>query len=296
MQQVMGKLPDRAKLPPLDVKLGEPTRADGYTRVPLTYNADGHDRVPAHLYLPEPREPGKRYPAIVALHQTSANGKDDLGGGAKNPNNSYVPELVRRGYVVICPDYPSFGELKDYDFAKDPYESGTMKGVVNHMRAVDVLAGRDDVDAGRIGAIGHSLGGHNAIFLGVFDERVKVVVTSCGWTPFHDYYKGNLKGWTQDRYMPRIRDVYESNPDKVPFDFPELIAAIAPRAFFSVSPTRDANFEVEGVQRARGRGEADLRTARGGGQAPRRLPGRRAQLLAGDAPGGVRVHRHGARQ
>src|SRR5688572_21658658 len=111
MQQVMGKLPDPATLPALDVKLGEPTRADGYSRVPLTYNADGHGRVPAHLYLPEPREPGKRYPAIVALHQTSANGKDDLGGGAKNPNNSYVPELVRRGYVVICPDYPSFGVL-----------------------------------------------------------------------------------------------------------------------------------------------------------------------------------------
>src|SRR5215213_9828935 len=38
MQQVMGKLPDRAKFPPLDVKLGEPTAGDGYTRVPLTYN------------------------------------------------------------------------------------------------------------------------------------------------------------------------------------------------------------------------------------------------------------------
>jgi putative membrane-bound dehydrogenase-like protein len=124
-----------------------------------------------------------------------------------------------------------------------------MKALVNHMRAVDVLVARDDVDANRIGATGHSLGGHNAIFLGVFDERVKVVVSSCGWTPFHDYYGGNLKGWTQDRYMPRIRDVYGSDPDKVPFDFPELIACIAPRAFFSASPMSDANFDVNGVKR-----------------------------------------------
>src|SRR5688500_17076728 len=51
MQQVMGKLPDRAQFPPLDVKLGEPTKADGYTRVPLTYNGGTDDRVPAHLYL-----------------------------------------------------------------------------------------------------------------------------------------------------------------------------------------------------------------------------------------------------
>src|SRR5688572_24863202 len=249
-QQVMGKFPDRATLPPLDVKLGQESKSNGYTKITLTYNADGIDRVPADLYLPEPREKDKRYPAIVALHQTSVNGRADLGGGAKNPNMGYAPELARRGYVVIAPDYPSFGDAAKYDFAADKYESGTMKAIVNHMRAVDVLVARDDVDADRIGTIGHSLGGHNAIFLGVFDERVKVVVTSCGWTPFHDYYKGNLKGWVQDRYMPRIRDVYGSDPDKVPFDFPELIAAIAPRAFFSVSPTRDSNFEVEGIKRA----------------------------------------------
>ena len=35
---------------------------------------------------------------------------------------------------------------------------------------------------------------------------------------------------------------------KVPFDFPELIAALAPRAFFTSSPLHDANFEVEGVR------------------------------------------------
>ena len=58
-----------------------------------------------------------------------------------------------------------------------------MKGIWNHMRCVDLLVSRDDVDAEKIGTIGHSLGGHNAIFLGVFDRRVKVVVSSCGWTP-----------------------------------------------------------------------------------------------------------------
>ena len=35
---------------------------------------------------------------------------------------------------------------------------------------------------------------------------------------------------------------------KVPFDFPELIGALAPRAFFANSPLHDANFEVEGVR------------------------------------------------
>jgi len=125
-----------------------------------------------------------------------------------------------------------------------------MKGVFNHMRCVDVLQARDDVDGERIGVIGHSLGGHNALFVAAFDERLKVVVSSCGWTPFHDYYEGNIAGWTSDRYMPRLRDDYGLDPDRVPFDFYEVVAALAPRAFFSCSPTGDDNFAVAGVQKA----------------------------------------------
>ena len=48
--------------------------------------------------------------------------------------------------------------------------------------------------------------------------------------------------------MPRLKEAYQLDLDKVPFDFPELIAALAPRPFFTNSPTRDANFEVEGVK------------------------------------------------
>jgi hypothetical protein len=49
--------------------------------------------------------------------------------------------------------------------------------------------------------------------------------------------------------MPLVRDKYHLDPDKVPFDFDEVIAAIAPRAFFSNSPLKDANFNVEGVKK-----------------------------------------------
>jgi pimeloyl-ACP methyl ester carboxylesterase len=155
---------------------------------------------------------------------------------------------------VLCPDYPSFGDAADYDFkaafASGRYKSGTMKGVFNHMRCVDYLQSRDDVDPKRIGVIGHSLGGHNAMFVAAFDERIGAAVSSCGWTPFADYYKGDLKGWTSDRYMPAIRDEYKLDPKLVPFDFYEIVAALAPRPFFSCSPTRDSNFEVEGVRKA----------------------------------------------
>ncbi len=50
--------------------------------------------------------------------------------------------------------------------------------------------------------------------------------------------------------MPRIRDRYHLDPDRMPFDFYEVVAALAPRAFFSNSPLGDDNFAVAGVKKA----------------------------------------------
>jgi dienelactone hydrolase len=122
------------------------------------------------------------------LHPTSTLGKAEIGGAGK-PNRAYGLELARRGYVVLCPDYPSFGDLAAFDFKASPHPSGTMKAVVNHVAASTCWPARPEADADRIAAIGHSLGGHNALFAAAFDDRIKAVVTSCGWNVFEDYYR-----------------------------------------------------------------------------------------------------------
>src|SRR5438477_9043142 len=106
-----------------------------------------------------------------------------------------------------------------------------MKAIWDNMRGIDLLESVDEVDRARIGCIGHSLGGHNAMFTAVFDTRIKAIVSNCGFTSFSKYFGGNLKGWSSPRYMPRIATVYEANPAKMPFDFMEVVAAVAPRAF-----------------------------------------------------------------
>lgn len=247
MQAAMGKLPSRENLPPLDVQILETVPGKGFTRFKISFVSEAGDRVPAHLFVPDAAKL-KPAAAMLALHQTTTIGKDEPAGLGGLPNLHYGLELAERGYVVLVPDYPSFGDYK-YDFKAGPYASGTMKGIFNHMRAVDLLQSRSEVDPERIGVIGHSLGGHNAMFVAAFDERLKVVVSSCGWTPFHDYYEGKIAGWTSDRYMPRLRDVYKLDPDRVPFDFGEVVASFAPRGFFSNSPIGDSNFAVEGVKK-----------------------------------------------
>jgi hypothetical protein len=81
-----------------------------------------------------------------------------------------------------------------------------------------------------------------------FDERIKCVVSNCGFNSFPHYMKGDLAGWSHKGYMPRIREVYEARPEKMPFDFTEVVAALAPRPFLASAPVHDGNFAVEGVK------------------------------------------------
>ena len=204
-------------------------------------------RVRAWLLIPGGIEPGKRRPAVLCLHQTNNIGKDEPAGLGGLPNLHIGRELVQRGFVVLCPDYPSFGEYK-YDFKENPHISGTIKAVTDNRRSLDFLQSLPEVDPTRIAAAGHSLGGHNALFTAAWDPRIKAVVTSCGFNRFGRYYGGNLKGWSSDRYMPRIVSEYGADPARMPFDFPGVLALIAPRPLFINAPLNDSNFEVAGVR------------------------------------------------
>ncbi len=86
------------------------------------------------------------------------------------------------------------------------------------------------------------------MFTAAFDERLKAIVSSCGFCSFAKYKGGNLKGWTSDRYMPRIASEYGNDPKKMPFEFADVVASFAPRAFMAVAPLKDDNFDVSGVK------------------------------------------------
>ncbi len=259
MESVMGPLP-RTKLPAPSFEVIDSLVTADYKRLNIRITVKPGEIVSAYLYIPASARPGGKLPAMLALHETDMPGKKSVDGEGSyeksRQNLGYGKELAQRGYVVIAPDYPSFGDAVPYDFGADDYESGTMKGIFNHIRCIDLLQQLDFVDGSRIGAIGHSLGGHNAIFLSAFDTRVKVTVSSCGWTLLDYYdigpvaeekYGGRLGPFAQDRYMP-LWSKYGFDGSRKPFEFHELLQAIAPRAFFSSSPVGDKNFDVNGVK------------------------------------------------
>ena len=177
----------------------------------------------------------RRAPAVLCLHPTDNQvGHQVVVGFGGRGGRQYAAELAERGYVTISPSYP---HLANYwpNLEQLGYVSGTMKAIWDNMRAVDLVASLPGVDMSRgVAAIGHSLGGHNAIYTAVFDPRIAIVVTSCGFDSFLDYYaepRSNWyfgQGWCQIRYMPRLSN-YRGELERIPFDFPELLGALAPR-------------------------------------------------------------------
>jgi dienelactone hydrolase len=240
MQKVMGPRPGKEKRCALDVKVEEETDCGKYSRQKLTYASEPNGRVPAYLLIPKE---ARNAPAVLALHQTHRSGNKVVVGLAGSPDDAYGVALAERGFVVLAPPYPL---LADYnpDLKQLGYQSGTMKAIWDNIRGLDLLASLPFVRTNGFGAIGHSLGGHNSVYTAVFDERVKVVVTSCGLDSYRDYMDGNIKGWTSTRYMPKLLDYPLT---EIPFDFHEMIGALAPRTCFISAPYGDANFKWKSV-------------------------------------------------
>ena len=255
MEAVMGCLPGRKKQCPLDMKTEDEVDCGKYVRRLISYASEPGCRVPAYLLIPKAVLKGdKKAPAVLCLHGTDHMvGHGTVVGLGKRPNRQYASELAERGYVTLAPNYPLLAKYQP-DVKKLGWESGTLKAVWDNMRGLDLLQALPFVNGKALGVVGHSLGGHNSVYTAVFDERIKVVVSSCGLDSFLDYYNGNPanwvleKGWCQTRYMPKLAN-YKGRLADIPFDFHELIGALAPRHVLIVAPKKDSNFRADSVDR-----------------------------------------------
>jgi len=265
METVMGTYPEATsvKRVPIDVRVEEEIDRGTYVLRRITYQSEPGSRTPAFLCIPKAALAGntatsasaRPFPAVLCLHPTDqTTGAGVVVGLGGKPNRQYASELATRGYVTIAPAYPHLAGYAP-DLKALGYASGTMKAIWDNTRALDVLESLSFVKrTAGFGAIGHSLGGHNSLYTAVFDPRITVVATSCGFDSYLDYYGGNpavwapAKGWCQERYMPRLLN-YTGRLTAIPFDFHEIIGALAPRPVFVNAPLRDTNFQWQSVDR-----------------------------------------------
>ena len=222
---------------------------DDYVRIKISYVVGDGDTITA--FLLRPRNLMSPAPAVLALHQTVDSGKDEVVGLNGSPDFAYGHELAMRGYLVLAPDHLTAGERMHP--SKGSFESGPFyeqypewsmvgKNLEDSMAGIDVLCALDDVDKGRIGVVGHSLGGHNAIFAAALDERISVVVSNCGLSAFSE--EEEVLEWSlEDGYVfiPKLRKYLLENVAP-PFDLHEVAALISPRPWLNVSSYFDGAY------------------------------------------------------
>ncbi|MGI8904960.1 MAG: alpha/beta hydrolase [Candidatus Sumerlaeaceae bacterium] len=227
---------------------------DGYTRKKVRYLTEPGEDVTAFLLIPDGATSTSLRPAVLACHQTSEPAKEEVCGVTSSPASmQYGLDLVRRGYVVLAPDSITAGErvydgyepfeTKGFD-ERNPQWSAIGKMAWDHMRGLDYLELQPYVDRDRIGVVGHSLGAYNAFFLAGLDERVKVVVESCGYCTIAS--DPGRERWARTKWfvhMPRLRPfVAPGSKLKSPFDFHEVLSLIAPRPLFQSVGLQDKIF------------------------------------------------------
>jgi hypothetical protein len=207
-----------------------------HIRRKIEYQSSIDDWVSAYLLMPLNLENAR--PAVLALHETVAQGKDEPVGIEGHPDMAYGLELVRRGYIVLAPDTITAGER--VQSGETPYDTATFdatypnwsamgKMLWDHKRALDYLQSLPEVDPDAIGVIGHSLGGY--MFLAAFDNRIKATVASSAYTRMEA--DPNREGWARAGgfvHFPRMRPyLLDSYSGHLPWDFQHLMTLIAPR-------------------------------------------------------------------
>ena len=223
-----------------------------YTRRRIRYTVGEKDSVTAYLLVPN--DTSVPAPAVVAMHQTVHSGKDEVVGLDGCPDFAYGHELAINGYVVLAPDYLTAGEriypgeeaFESAPFYEQyPQWSMVGKNVEDSLAAVDVLHTLAWVDPERIGVLGHSHGGHNAMFALALDERIRAGVSNCGLSVFSE--EEERLEWSLEEgyiYIPALREYFLADREP-PFDLHEVAALIPPRPWLNLSSYHD---EVYGNQ------------------------------------------------
>lgn len=134
--------------------------------------------------------PGKPMPGLVALHPTVKETIDEISGVTTRGPRAIGWHFAKQGYVVVCPqcflwqDVSGFQEAVQRHRDAHPNTLGMAKMLFDAQRAVDLLFALPDVDQNRIGAIGHSLGAKEVLYLMAFDDRIGAGVASEGGIAF----------------------------------------------------------------------------------------------------------------
>lgn len=203
------------------------------------------------------------HPALTDLKDSVYDGK------------STSEQLVQRGYVVISIDRFYFGDrrtlfddlntlgmaLSTYSvedirtanrraargestLTKSLFWAGTTWqgiGCWDDMRTVEYLTTRPEVDSGRIGCLGISMGADRTNYLCALDDRIQCAVT-VGWmATLRPLIQAHIDTHSFSHFLPGMTNF---------LDLPDMIGAFTPKPLLVQQCTRDGLYTLESMKEA----------------------------------------------
>lgn len=248
----------------------EIVQENGYIRKKMAIETLPGVHMPFYILLPDNIRDSGKSAAILAFPAHGAN-KDTVAGVItgpevkrkleKTPAECYGKEFVKRGYVVLCPDLPGFGERLEMLPAEDasfmpkgqqtPLDSTcknlsltsqalgfSLTGLMlwDMCRLLDYVQTLPYVEKERIGCAGFSGGGQAAMWLAAMDDRIRLAVIS-GYV--HGYYESMFHSHLCCcNYFPGLWELA---------DISDICALIAPRPLYIENGSTDVENGSKGI-------------------------------------------------
>jgi dienelactone hydrolase len=260
LREAMGPMPERGAL---TIRAHRVQQRRGYRLERFYLAASPWHEVPVNLLIPDGAVGA---PVILALHGHGPGKSATMGG--EPGHRAYAMAYLRRGFVVVTPDFYPFGEREQKDHPGaglnllrdskrhpeiNPYSiqdhvcnaslvpallygfTPLALNVADVMRVLDYLETRPEADVGRAGCMGMSYGGITSMYAAVLDKRIRRTVLSCSFGAFagHGLYLDELCGVQAVPGIMRLGDMAE------------VAGCIAPRPLLLEVATNDSFFPWE---------------------------------------------------
>jgi dienelactone hydrolase len=247
LELLIGKLPRPKKITYRKV---HSFSDDNLTYEKIEFLSEGE---PIHAYIVRPKnKPKHRLPVVYCHHQHNNQyylGKREVIGRGGDSRQAYACVLARKGYLTFAPDAKCFeermisgvreekGEVFEFTRLLCQGKSLQWQFLVDIKNGISCISTIPDADSSRIGFMGHSLGGQEALFAAAVDPRIKVAVSSCGFSSYKAIFRHRIPH-NLGLFVPSFSSKHD-------FDF--LFRFIAPRPFLVLAGKQDAEFPYEGV-------------------------------------------------
>jgi dienelactone hydrolase len=222
-----------------------PLKSPGMAYVPLAFGDD----LKADLYYPEAVAPGQRLPLVVWLHPFAY-----CTGYSQGARPAFA-SLTKRGFAVLAFDQIGFGSrVRDAREFYQRYPQWSLMGkmVADTRAAIDAAAALESIDPRQVYIVGYALGAKVGLLTAAVDGRVKALAAVAGFDPLRlDTGEKAVEGVLQYSHLhgliPRF-GFFAGHEDRLPLDFDEVLASVAPRAVLVVAPALDRYARVDDVR------------------------------------------------